>query len=341
MLTPQRRLRTWMAAAFIVGAAFASHEARAAGVDPATATTIQKNDAQKRFDHGRELSAAKRFSEALAEFQASYEIVASPNTHFSIARTLASLGQLGEAYAEYGKTIAEARAAAAKDKRYAQAADAAEAEQRDLRSRIAFLTVTLDRNEGATLKLGDREIDRMNLGIPIPVTPGTITAVASSGGIEIARQTVTLSAMDDKTIALDAQKSAEPSAPAADANTRDQAPIAVNGSSRGLRTAAFVAGGVGVVGLATFVIFGALEKSSYNQLQDACHGGPCPPDKADEISTGKSRQTIANIGLVAGLVGAGAGAVLFVVSGSSSKPATSARASVVVGPSFVGLRGAL
>jgi hypothetical protein len=117
--------------------------------------------------------------------------------------------------------------------------------------------------------------------------------------------------------------------------------VTVNGSAGGLRTAAYVAGGVGLVGLTTFAIFGALEKSSYNDLQDACHGGPCPPEKADDISTGRSRQTIANVGLVAGLVGAAAGAVLFVVSMPSSKSPTSARAAVVVTPGFVGVRGSL
>jgi hypothetical protein len=126
----------------------------------------------------------------------------------------------------------------------------------------------------------------------------------------------------------------------ADASTREQPTLTIDGSPRGLRTAAFVAGGVGVVGLATFVIFGALEKSTYNDLQDACHGGPCPPERADDISTGRSRQTIANVGLVAGLVGAAAGAVLFVVS-APSKTSSSASASVVVAPGFVAVRGSL
>src|SRR5215471_13193260 len=95
-------LGTWIVSGWLA-LGLAPRVAFGAGVDPAAATTKQKADAQKKFDHGRELSAAGRYPEALAEFQASFEIVASPNTHFSIARTLAYMNQFAEAYAEYGK----------------------------------------------------------------------------------------------------------------------------------------------------------------------------------------------------------------------------------------------
>src|SRR4051795_6654334 len=76
--------------------------AAAGGVEPTVATELQKTDAQKRFDRGRELSSAQNFQAALVEFRASFDIVASPNTHFAMARTLVSLGQLADAYIEFG-----------------------------------------------------------------------------------------------------------------------------------------------------------------------------------------------------------------------------------------------
>jgi hypothetical protein len=313
--------------------------AAGAGADPATATGKQKAEAQKLFDHGRELSAATRYPEALAEFRASFDIVASPNTHFSIARTLAYMGQHAEAYVEYGKTITEAQAAAPKDKRYTQTADAADAEQRDLRPKLAFLVLSVEHGEGATVKVGEREIDQTALRDAIPVNPGTVNVVVSSGGAEVARQSVTLAVADRKTVVLDAQP--KPPAPAAPPEQPKEAPaIVVDTSPGGLRTAAYIAGGVGVAGLATFAIFGSLEKSSYNELNDACHGGPCPPERADDIAAGRSRQTIANVGLGVGLAGLAAGVVLFVVS-SPPKAPTTARASVLVAPGFVGVGGSL
>jgi tetratricopeptide (TPR) repeat protein len=214
MLTRRRTLRTWIVFGWVAYMALSPRAAAAAGADPATATRGHKNEAQKKFDKGRELSAAKRYPEALAEFRASYEIVASPNTHFSIGRALAAMGQLAEAYVEFGKTMTEAQTAAQKDRRYQQTADAAEIEQRDLRPKLAFLVLSVEHADGATVKVGDREIDAAALGDAIPVAPGTVIVLVSSGGAEVARQSVTLATADRKSLVIDARPRApEPPAP--------------------------------------------------------------------------------------------------------------------------------
>ena len=161
--------------------------------------------------------------------------------------------------------------------------------------------------------------------------------VVSSGGAEVARQSVTLATADRKTLVIDARPRApEPPAPE---ETREPPVVVVDTSHRGLRTAAYVAGSVGVVGLATFAVFGALEKSTYNDLQSACQGGPCPPEKASDISTGRSRQTIANVGLAAGSPEGGGGGC------SSSwgllRRVRRALGTLVVSPGFVGVGGSL
>jgi hypothetical protein len=77
--------------------------------------------------------------------------------------------------------------------------------------------------------------------------------------------------------------------------------------------------------------------STYNDLNNACHGGPCPPDKTGEISSGKTQQTIANVALGVGIAGVAAGATLFVLSLPKSTPASNA--AIVVMPAGVGVRG--
>jgi hypothetical protein len=280
---------------------------------------------------------------ALVEFRASFDIVASPNTHFAIARTLVSLGQLADAYVEFARTGSEARALSAKQTRYTQTAEAAESEQRDLAANLAFVTLTLQPPaENATVKLGDRDVDREGLGTPIPVMPGPTTVVVSRGGTEVGRQSLTLTAGEKKTVALDIRpKTPERATVEAQPETSGEASVAAEpSSSLALRTPAYVAGGIGALGLITFAVFGSLEKSTYNDLKTGCQGGPCPASRADDISKGRSQQTIANVGLAVGLVGAAAGAVLYVVSVPSNAPA-SARAAMVVGPGFVGVRGSL
>jgi hypothetical protein len=98
-----------------------------------------------------------------------------------------------------------------------------------------------------------------------------------------------------------------------------------------------VAGGVGAAGLVTFAVAGLMAHSTYDDLNSACKGGPCPPDKSGEISSGKTQQAIANVGLVVGLAGVATGATLFVLSLPKAQP--SSNAAVVVSPSWVGVQG--
>ena len=117
-----------------------------------------------------------------------------------------------------------------------------------------------------------------------------------------------------------------------------------------LRPWAYVAGGVGVAGLAVFTIAGLVSQSTYSDLEDSCGNGPCSSqDDIDKIDSGRSQQTIANVGLVVGLLGIGAGVTLFVLSlgGNKSEAKTGqARAlpptpkpELYIGASHAGLRG--
>ena len=83
-----------------------------------------------------------------------------------------------------------------------------------------------------------------------------------------------------------------------------------------------------------------MANSNYSDLQNACHPATaCPSGKSGEIDSGKTDQLIANIGLGVGIVGVAAGATLFVLSlGGKTAPAATG---LVIGPSFVGLRGSL
>lgn len=106
-----------------------------------------------------------------------------------------------------------------------------------------------------------------------------------------------------------------------------------------MRTWAYVAGGVGAGGLVTFAVFGVLARSTYNDLQNQCSGGPCPPDKAGEIASGRTAQTVANVGLVLGVLGAGAGATLFVLS--RPKDGQAPAVAIIGAPAWIGVEGRL
>jgi hypothetical protein len=111
-----------------------------------------------------------------------------------------------------------------------------------------------------------------------------------------------------------------------------------------MRTMAYVSGGVGLVGLAAFGVFGAMSNAKYSDLQSSCPGNHCTPDRSSDIDNGRTFQTIANVGLVVGAVGVATSAVLFIISPShkekgKERPKHDAETAVGFGFGSVQVRG--
>jgi hypothetical protein len=312
-----------------------SAPALADGVLPAAATPVQREQAQARFARGKELLAKKQYEQALAEFKASHDIVTSPNTRLEIARCLRAMGRPVAAYAELGRTAVEAKELVSQDNRYQRAYDSAVAERSEMEPQLGFVSLTIENPaDGTAVTVGGEEIRRAAWSEPAPVVAGATEVVVTTPGHAPVKRTVTLAAGQRSSLTIDAQ-SGESLGGAPPPPTEPPPPPEPKASP--LRTWAYVAGGVGAAGLVTFVVGGLMAKSTFDDLNGACHGGPCPPNKSDEISSGKTQQTIANVGLVVGIAGVAAGATLFVLS-IPKGPAPS-NAALVVGPTWAGVQG--
>ena len=89
--------------------------------------------------------------------------------------------------------------------------------------------------------------------------------------------------------------------------------------SRGAPTSAWIAGAVGLAGLATFGVLGAHGMSRRSELEKDCFGR-CSQDQVDSI---KTELTAADVALGVGVASLGVSAILFLTSGgSSSEPVT-------------------
>jgi hypothetical protein len=332
----------------------------ASGVAPGDATAPQKKEAMTHFTTGKQAAESKEWEKALVELRASLAIVDSPNGRLVLARTLRDSGALGDAWTEYGRTIEVATRLADKDPRYAQTAEAAKTERAELDAKVGLVVVSIAHAPAdATLKVGGRGIPSAEWSGPIVASAGAVdVVVADAAGKELARKTVAVTTGGKTPVALDTQPSSEVAAAPAGAPSAEDLPpkdkpegagegsaeAASSPSGNGhLRAYAYAAGGVGVAGFAVFGIFGAMEKSTYSTLQSSCPGNVCPPDKAGDISSGKTQQLLANVGLGVGIAGVAVGTTLFVLSlgGNSSTAPQAASTSLVVSPNFIGLRGAL
>jgi hypothetical protein len=321
--------------------------ARADGALPAAATPVQREQAQARFLRGKELMEKKQYGDALRELRASHDIVASPNTRLQIARCLVAMEQTIEGYAELGGTAVEAKELMGQDRRYQRAYDAALAERAELEPRLGFVTLAIE-NPGDDTKvtIAGEEIRRAAWSEPTPVRPGVTEVTTLTPGHDPVQRTVTVAAGEKTSLAIDAQSGARPVVEAPPPPPAPAPPPPRTHGASWMRTGAYVAGGVGVAGLATLAIFGLMARSTYDDLNTACAGGPCPPSKADQISSGKTDQTIANVGLVIGLVGMGVGGTLLVLSlhkganGASAMRGAPALA-ITAAPGWIGIRASL
>lgn len=327
-----------LAAPLSLAAVTATGAAAAASVTPGAATPVQREQAQSRFLRGRELYNAKKYEAALAEFNASLDIVASPNTRLYAGRCLREMGKLVAAYVELGRTAVEARELAREDPRYAKAGEAAEEERRQLEPKLGFIEISVSHAAPTTtLRVGDDEVRRGGWNEPVPVLPGSADVVVETPGHGPITRSVTIAAGERQSLTVDAEADA-PDAPPAFAT--DDGAAKDEGRERAkLRPYAFAAAGVGAAGLATFALFGVLANGTHSDLESACGSGPCPPGHKDDISAGKTQQTIANIGLAFAVIGAATAVTLFVLDRRSSSSSASASSRVVARGSFLSLEG--
>jgi hypothetical protein len=306
--------KAWLVATCLAGAmgthGYADAAPRGASVE--AATKKQKADAKKKYDEGKQAFDEKRFDVALERFRESYEALASPNSHLMIARALAELGRKGEAYEEYRSVVEEATEANDPEK-YGKTLESAESESAALRGGLALVTIKLD----ATVTANGRDLRPEQLGKPIAIQPGSAELVLKSPSGTLVTQRVDAPAGGEVAVSLTPPF---PSGPPPPAPTCPPPPAPPPPAPSGInqRTLALVSGGIGLVGLGAFTAFGLLNNAQYGDLEQSCSpNGVCPASAASDAETGRTYQTLANVGLVVGMVGVGAGVALWLTSPSS------------------------
>lgn len=317
-----RTFHLLIASAIGLAALSAAHDARAEGASLEAATKAQKNEAAAIYRKGMKAFEAKRFDDALAAFEESYDTVKSPNSRLMIGRTLIALGRLDEAYETLQSTAREAEEAAASDPKYGKTHDAAKNELSDLESKVGFVRVELGGvGEGDTVTVAGRERTTDELAEPIVVTPGNVSVVLKTADGEEIERDVEVAEGSTETVEL--RKDGESGDEDSDDSASGEASAEVDSSKMDKRTLAYVAGGIGIAGMVTFGVFGILNNGQYDDLQEQCPNRVCPAELEDDADTGRTYQTIANVGLAVGVIGLGAGAALFLLSGTEEKPAES------------------
>jgi tetratricopeptide (TPR) repeat protein len=104
-----------------------------------------------------------------------------------------------------------------------------------------------------------------------------------------------------------------------------------------MRTYAWIATGVGAVGLGGFGVFAYLDRKTYRALEADCPDGQCRASADERIERGQTYQLCANVGLAVALTGAATATTLFLLS--SPKNPEERSLAVAVSPGALSLKG--
>ena len=311
---------------------------------PLAATVVStssagEEDAKTLFAEGRKLRDAGNCEGAVVVFRRALEIL--PEGLGSLRNIAECEEQLGK-YAAARRSYWSLRTAVMQTSepkydgwdKYAQQAHAR------LALKVARLTVKLTGRglERVQVTIDGKPLDPRLMGVELEREVGAHTVEAHYGGAAPILEKVTLLGGTNETVTL-AIPSAQPSpgapknGPASPATRGTTEPQAASGVA--LRTAGFVALGVGALGTTGAVISIAVRGAALGDIEAACPGYDagelCPRRVEGARDRGETSSVLANVFGGVAIAGIGAGVALIVI-GSSQKPSgQSARVQVIPG----------
>ena len=302
-------------AAFVTACAalgMTSAVALADGRDPAAAEAL--------FREGRERAEAGDWARACPLFVESNRLDFAPGTSMNLAACEEHIGKLAAAWERYGELL---EALPPGDDRRAFVAGSVARLERVVPKLTILLPAPLV--DGTTVTRDGVDLGSASVGVDLPADPGPHRVVVAAPGRAARTYAVVLAPGQRLTLR------AETGAPIAEAGRTGRPP------GTEVRTAGWIAGGIGVGALAVGSILGVRALSERSASDGLCTMGVCRDQAGlDEYDAAKSEALGADIALGIGAVALALGGYWVVTSmtGARSSPAA---ASLRVTPSGVGL----
>ncbi|MBW2527813.1 MAG: tetratricopeptide repeat protein [Deltaproteobacteria bacterium] len=300
----------------------------------------EEQDAKRAFAEGTKLYGDGQLEEALEKFREAHEGTQSPNARLYVARCLKDLGRFAEAYREMKATLDEASTRAETSRKYAKTRDAAAAQLALIERKVGKVVVAVVGGDDDTeVTVDDETLPKDQQGVPLVYDPGTLKLRAESPGKPAVEQEVEVEAGETITVTLQIKAPDTGGDEGGDKGGDkggDTGPEP--GGMNGMQVAGIVLTVVGVAGMGVFGVMGPLTLDRRDTLEEECGGTNCPDSTYQEtIDEGETFKLVANIGLIAGIVGIAGGVTLLTV-GTLTDDETVENTTVAVGPqgAFVG-----
>jgi hypothetical protein len=295
----------------------------------AAAGTAQAQDvavAGAQFERGLAEMQAGRYETGCPALAESYRLDPRPGTLFTLAECHAKWGKLATAIQYYEEYLSRFERMTVDQKAGQRGREKIAAQQRDaLRENVPKLTLRFatEPPRGTTVERDGVELGAPSLNVPLPTDPGDHVVTVKGPGGKKREYHITLAPGEQRDQVLEVEQSSEaprpPPPPPAPAASSDGA---------SLRTWGYVAGGVGVVGLAVGGIMGAVVLGKKSTIDAHCVGNACDAEGKKAGDSAKSAAAISTVGFVVGTAALATGIVLLVVAPSSKSTAGKIRPQV-------------
>jgi hypothetical protein len=296
-----------------------------AGTGPASADEARdKLEAQQLFNDGNRLAGEGEYLQAVERFRAAYARYPSPKILLNVGTMLRHLGRNVEAAEVYESYLRDpgGEPARAEDLRRIL---------REIDLVVGHLEIAAS-EEGAQVRLDDKQIVGFKNGKKVRVEPGEHTLTAEHPGFAPAVRTVRVAAGQELRVVLDFTRPPERR-------------VVVERPPSPLRTAGWVTGGIGAAGIVAGGAAGVVAMTKNSAAAKHCLAPTaCDPEGVALGNTARTSGTVSTVAFTVGGVALAAGIVLVIVAPRSPPAAVGATRLVVAGGpggGLVALGGAL
>jgi hypothetical protein len=290
--------------------------------------------AQALFSDARKLMNAGNYTDACPKLEESENLDPGMGTLYNLGDCYEHVGRTASAWGAFDEVANEAKASQQP------------AREQDARARAAALVGSLSHmtiDAKAVQDLAGVEVSRDGTavgtpqwGLSIPVDPGEHTIVVLANGKKTWTTKITVAAREAKVVSLPALE--DTPAVAQPRNLADYPKDKPTNDGKTQRTVGLIVAGVGVVALATGVVFTLISK---NQESNSNNNDCDPNTNLCKTSNGVSERSsaivdgnISTVGFIAGLILAGGGITLWATAPKSHGPTASGKWSVTPDVAF-------
>jgi hypothetical protein len=268
------------------------------------------------FQRGVSEMLQSRYATACPALQESYALEPKAGTKFTLAECEAKWGRVATAVAHYSDYLGLVESMSGEQRqRHADRAGVARKQLESLRPRVPVVTLVLTASAptGAVVQLDGVALRRASLGVETPIDPGehVVVTQAPNGSTRELKFAIGSGERKQINLTFDAvQSTSTPPRPSANRPQR----IPKTPPNRATHTWAYVAGGVGMAGLAAGAITGVMSFKQKQIVDDNCVGSDCNAKGIDAANTGRSLATASTVGFGVGLAGAATAVVLWLTA---------------------------